>query len=416
MFSLRVFLEGEEKPRCDGEEEIEQRVAIFRGAVHLFRDVFERPGISFGSLPDERSENLCVLGVPSAIEPAEFFQIASSFSDKIEKLQCIRNDTSQIMVLQFDSQSSADAFYHCFDVDLLPLKNAICHVLYTRDVYFTNSLQDACEAPPGLTEIPTCTFCLQRLDEHISGVPARKVDSFDPRNSSCLVCWYSLQSENTTCSVCPTSENLWVCVICGFVGCGRYKEGHAIRHWKETRHCCSLELESQRVWDYVGDNYVHRFILSKTDGNLMELMAPSSDECSGCECSGGSDAFERSCDTKLDSLKKEYEILQAKQLESQSKYYEGRLVQIVEEQEHEIASAIERQASARLHKLQLRLDKAEKEKNFLTQLNQCLADNQKKWENKCHDLEERGSATLKLKDQRIAELEEQMQSLIKQLE
>lgn len=51
----------------------------------------------------------------------------------------------------------------------------------------------------------------------------------------------------------------------------RYKEGHAIRHWQETQHCYSLELETQRVWNYVEDNYVHRLIQSKTDGKLVEL-------------------------------------------------------------------------------------------------------------------------------------------------
>lgn len=30
------------------------------------------------------------------------------------------------------------------------------------------------------------------------------------------------QSKNPTCSVCQTSGNLWICIICGFVGCGRY--------------------------------------------------------------------------------------------------------------------------------------------------------------------------------------------------
>lgn len=51
----------------------------------------------------------------------------------------------------------------------------------------------------------------------------------------------------------------------------RYREGHAIGHWKDTEHCYSLELETQRVWDYAGDNYVHRLIQSKTDGKLVEL-------------------------------------------------------------------------------------------------------------------------------------------------
>ena len=66
-----------------------------------------------------------------------------------------------------------------------------------------------------------------------------------------------------------------------------YKGGHAIIHWKETQHCYSLELETQRVWDYVGDNYVHRLIQSKTDGKLVELNAHCShanDGCGSCEC------------------------------------------------------------------------------------------------------------------------------------
>lgn len=76
----------------------------------------------------------------------------------------------------------------------------------------------------------------------------------------------------------------------------RYKAGHATRHWKETQHCYSLELETQRVWDYVGDNYVHRLIQSKTDGKLVELNSHcvhANDGCGSCDCvnSGISEAL-----------------------------------------------------------------------------------------------------------------------------
>lgn len=79
----------------------------------------------------------------------------------------------------------------------------------------------------------------------------------------------------------------------------RYRGGHAIRHWKETQHCYSLELETQRVWDYVGDNYVHRLIQSKTDGKLVELNSycvHANDGCGGCQCvdSGVSEALLKS--------------------------------------------------------------------------------------------------------------------------
>jgi BRCA1-associated protein len=50
------------------------------------------------------------------------------------------------------------------------------------------------------------------------------------------------------------------------------------------------------VWDYVGDNYVHRLIQSKTDGKLVELNSPNVhayDCCGGCDCadSGVSEAL-----------------------------------------------------------------------------------------------------------------------------
>jgi BRCA1-associated protein len=37
-----------------------------------------------------------------------------------------------------------------------------------------------------------------------------------------------------------------------------------------------MELETQRVWDYKGDNYVHRLIQTRTDGKLVELPSASS--------------------------------------------------------------------------------------------------------------------------------------------
>lgn len=73
------------------------------------------------------------------------------------------------------------------------------------------------------------------------------------------------------CAGCGTESNLWICLICGFIGCGRYAAGHAVSHYQQTGHCYSMEVETQRVWDYLNDGYVHRLIASKTHGHLVEL-------------------------------------------------------------------------------------------------------------------------------------------------
>lgn len=44
-----------------------------------------------------------------------------------------------------------------------------------------------------------------------------------------------------------------------------------LSHFEETQHTFSLEVGGQRVWDYAGDNYVHRLIQSKSDGKMVQF-------------------------------------------------------------------------------------------------------------------------------------------------
>ena len=43
------------------------------------------------------------------------------------------------------------------------------------------------------------------------------------------------------------------------------------RHFQETQHTYAMELGNNKVWDYVGDNYVHRLIQNKSDGKLVQV-------------------------------------------------------------------------------------------------------------------------------------------------
>lgn len=142
-----------------------------------------------------------------------------------------------------------------------------------------------------------------------NGISSQKTN--DLQYCTFQVCRYCQQPDDKpSCVDCKTLEDIWVCVICGFVGCGRwridfnsvkssicwlsrpliyfgmyrYKEGHAFRHWKETEHCYSLHLETQRVWDYAGDTYVHRLNQSKTDGKWTgkNLCCTSNEGDCGC--------------------------------------------------------------------------------------------------------------------------------------
>ena len=50
------------------------------------------------------------------------------------------------------------------------------------------------------------------------------------------------------CSKCDLKENLWLCLICGSLGCGRQQfgglggNGHGLQHYEETKHPVSVKL------------------------------------------------------------------------------------------------------------------------------------------------------------------------------
>ena len=74
---------------------------------------------------------------------------------------------------------------------------------------------------------------------------------------------------------CGETSGLLVCVICGHVGCGQYgRRGHAKLHYEESLHAYALEMDTQQVWDFAGDGYVHRLIVSK--GEEPRAVSPRS--------------------------------------------------------------------------------------------------------------------------------------------
>lgn len=130
------------------------------------------------------------------------------------------------------------------------------------------------------------------------------------------------------CARCETPEDLWICLICGNVGCGRYKGGHAKEHWKDSAHCFALEIETQHVWDYAGDAWVHRLIQTKGDGKLVEL--PSNTTRSFDNSQQGQHDIDMVPREKLDGMGMEYTHLLTSQLESQRIYFETQVKKAVD--------------------------------------------------------------------------------------
>ncbi|KAI3982145.1 hypothetical protein MKX01_019051 [Papaver californicum] len=405
------------------------RIEEIRGIMHLYRDDNNISSSPNSNLPVGRKPLVCVLAVPNHMTYADFCQFCGSFIQHILEMRIVRNDGVEdqySVLIRFDGQESADNFYKHFNGNRFSsMEVEVCHVLFTVDVQFTASIEHAHTSPASSTEQPSCPVCLERLDQEMGGILTTICNhSFHCSciskwtDSSCPVCRYCQQQpEKSKCSICETLENLWICVICGFVGCGRYKEGHAIRHWKETQHCYSLELETRRVWDYVGDNYVHRLIQSKTDGKLVELnTCMHTGDYGSCECSKDFGTSEVLFSSKLEAIVDEYKDLLTSQLENQRTYFEALLLEANEKTEREISGSVDKAVGLRLQKLQGKLDKHMEEKKFLDEVNVNLMKNQDFWKSKILEVEERERKALKTRDEKIKALEEQLRDLMAYIE
>jgi BRCA1-associated protein len=137
---------------------------------------------------------------------------------------------------------------------------------------------------------------------------------------------------NTHCSDCGTDANLWICLICGNIGCGRYARAHAHAHHEFSAHLYALELATQRVWDYAGDGYVHRLIHNRAEGKLVELPSSSNAINSGNVANGDSSLGPGPDDMraaeKVEAVGLEYANLLASQLDSQRAYFEEQAAEL----------------------------------------------------------------------------------------
>ena len=75
------------------------------------------------------------------------------------------------------------------------------------------------------------------------------------------------------CTKCELTSNLWLCLICGALGCGRQQfgggggNGHGLEHTKETGHSVAVKLGTIEPDGSAGMPFLSRNLahLSETD-------------------------------------------------------------------------------------------------------------------------------------------------------
>ncbi|CAI4500205.1 CPA_1a_G0023380.mRNA.1.CDS.1 [Saccharomyces cerevisiae] len=334
---------------------------------------------------------ICILFVPTyfTVHDLLHFYIGDDIVNKqVSNFRILRNQQKGMgfnftVLIKFRNALDAKNFKEEFNgKSFSRMDPETCHVISIKEIVFQKKLfqrPTANEDFPYLltdpftvkkkkalvkVELPTCPVCLERMDSETTGlvtIPCQHTFHCQClnkwKNSRCPVCRHSSlrlsresllkqAGDSARCATCGSIDNLWICLICGNVGCGRYNSKHAIKHYEETLHCFAMDIRTQRVWDYAGDNYVHRLVQNEVDGKLVEVGGSGDDNNSG---TGNSDELrnvvdgnrKKSSGEGSNSNKKdgelaanflrhreyhlEYVQVLISQLESQREYYELKL-------------------------------------------------------------------------------------------
>ena len=140
---------------------------------------------------------------------------------------------------------------------------------------------------------------------------------------------YHHRKNGMVCGACRMQETLWVCMTCGFLGCGRYSNKHAANHFVHSGHPFSLELATLRIWDYVTGGFVQRTDLLECPSSWPLLQPwvapPSSPGRAHALTLPMPDSMMEKSPKKATMIGEEYEVLLHSALEEQAQHYEGEL-------------------------------------------------------------------------------------------
>jgi hypothetical protein len=170
-------------------------------------------------------------------------------------------------------------------------------------------------------------------------------------SAECPLCRFSVYDllNDARCEVCGTYEDLWVCLICGHVACGRARRDHQQAHYRSSGHSCAWQSSTNRIWNLSSRMFLHQEVVMLLDD--AEDLGSSSEVAyracaSGCgdgdgdtgawmdrlRCVSWAEPLDADLQEALNESKEEavahyYSELLQQLAEEQRRYYEKRLAE-----------------------------------------------------------------------------------------
>lgn len=252
----------------------ESEFPIIQGKLRLFRS--KDPN----AVLIKTIDTVLIPSIPSHTTPQDFLHLMGIYRNSLVNCSILQDEMKGrwLLLCRFKTHELAHEFYKNFNGrPFSSFETELCNIVWINEIQTTSAdsslLQgfakismESNDPRVEMIELPSCPVCLERMDSSATGLLTTLCHH--TFHCSCIMKW-----SDTTCPVCRfnntiqetqgssvcthegcgSSENLWVCLICAHLGCGRYVRGHARHHFDQTGHVYSLEASTQRVWDYAGD-------------------------------------------------------------------------------------------------------------------------------------------------------------------
>ncbi|KAH9577719.1 zinc finger protein [Trypanosoma melophagium] len=99
---------------------------------------------------------------------------------------------------------------------------------------------------PCIVTLCNHVFHLQCFGRHLQGV-----------GPLCPLCRFSMSSLELKCQECGTHQDLWTCLVCGWVGCGQGYHSDHLQHFEDTGHSCVMQNSTSRIWSHRVKTFLH---------------------------------------------------------------------------------------------------------------------------------------------------------------
>ncbi|CAN6331984.1 unnamed protein product [Urochloa humidicola] len=344
-------------------------------------------------LPAWRGKVILVLAIPKLYLPDEFIQFCGVHVKHASNILIMMNDAVEdrySALLIFRDQKAADDFYLNLNGWTFTERGEVCHALFVAALEF--STETASSIPTESTELPTCPVCIERLGD-ISGLAASRCDHSNPcscpllwANTSCAVCLFRMQQEFPSCAMCQQNSDLSMCMLCGFIGCGRYKKGHSKSHQEETGHSYGLDLDTWKICDEM-------HVLDCSRSNVEH--ADESD-------------FRDLLMIRVEKAIDEPNCRFSRAFEAQGQYYKILLTEAKEGRELRISEAVMKAVNDKNEEVKLKLKNAIAEKDKAECMNKKLTQSTNIHLQLVAEIQKSEIKDLKVKDKKIHEIEEQI--------